>query len=473
MIEKVRIVATLGPKTNSKSIINELVLAGVNIFRLNGSHNTLSWHEKTIKRIQKIVPNIPILMDIPGKKIRTLMLKNEPSFNIGDEIILTTDLNAGSGKVKVGYNRLHKDLSKGDVVLADDGTLKFYVKKIKNNDIYLIAETDGTLRSRKGINVPNIELNMPLVTNDDKEMVQFCKKNKVDFIGISFVESKEHVAKIKKLINPDTYPRIISKVENKKGLSNCEEIIEVSDGIMIDRGDLSVETELNNLTINQKEIIKSANNFSKPVIVATEVLHSMIKNNYPTKAEVSDISNAVLDGCSALMLSGETAIGKFPIEAVCQMRSIINATEKYIIHSLNNKVFSNKIGVAAAKAIALIAKETNITKVIAITRSGFAARMLSYQNIQSPIIAVSDDKESSKSFNIFPGVEGTYYPKKFPSKTLNHIPSILNYLWKVNKVKPADNVIVAAVAYPNSGNRMNLIETHTISDLIETLNWEK
>ena len=294
--------------------------AGMSVARLNGSHSDLEWHRETIAEIRETVPGVPILLDIPGRKIRTIQLKHEPKFECDDRLILTTDTqHDGAKKVPVNYANLHNNLKEGDTIFADDGTLRFTVEKVEGNDIHVNAETAGCLRSRKGINVPYVQLDMPQVTPRDEEMIAFAKDTGVDFIGLSFVESAEHVEAIRNMIG-DTSPRIIAKVENQGGIDKMEEISEVADAIMIDRGDLSVETNLRSVAILQKKIIRAARQYSRPVIVATEMLHTMMHNPYPTKAEVSDITNAVLDGCAAIMLSGETAIGDFPLETVQVMR---------------------------------------------------------------------------------------------------------------------------------------------------------
>ena len=224
MTNKVKIIVTIGPKTANKVFLKKLFREGMSIARLNGSHNNLNWHKNTIKLIQDVLPDIPILFDIPGKKIRTIQLTHEPSFKKGDEIILTTDQNF-NGKVKVPVNNLnlHLSLSKNDIILADDGTLKFVVKEVRNKDIICRAESTGKLKSAKGINVPYVNIKGPLVTERDGKLIKFCKSNKVDFVGISFVESAKHIEKIRDLIKGTT-PRIVAKVENSIGLKNVEEI---------------------------------------------------------------------------------------------------------------------------------------------------------------------------------------------------------------------------------------------------------
>ncbi|MEO8172460.1 MAG: pyruvate kinase [Sediminibacterium sp.] len=470
-----RIVATIGPATNNADSLKALHSAGMSIARLNGSHNALDWHAEIIALIHKVLPDTPILLDIPGRKIRTTQLAHEPIFLIGDIIILTTDTSFdGREKVPVNYDQLHNDLQAGQTVLADDGTLRFTITEINGRDIHLRAETPGCLKSKKGINVPYVKLNTQLVTDRDRMMIKFAQENGVDFIGLSFVESKEHVEAIRELIKPLSYPRIISKIENQGGINNMVDIIEASDGIMIDRGDLSMETELDSIALKQKEIILSARRYAKPVIVATELLHSMIENSFPTKAEVCDISNAVLDGCAAVMLSGETAIGKYPIEAVALMSRVVEKSETYKRKLDNEKYTSNNrsaIPVAIGDAIEVICKESSVTKIVAITRSGFAAKTLSTRNLALPILAVSDDEIAAKSFNFFPGVQGLFYPEKFPKDSLDHVIKILEYLRNGHHINDQDLILVTAVGYPSSGNRMNMIQTHSVKDLAATLRW--
>ena len=472
-MSRVRIVATIGPATNNADALRALAEAGMNVARLNGSHGDLDWHRATIALLRKTLPDVPILLDIPGRKIRTVGLKHEPSFAAGDTITLTTEPDHdGSKKVPVNYDRLHEDLKPGHTILADDGTLRFTVTGVRGRDILCRAETPGTLRSRKGINVPYVKLNTALVTERDHKMVGFARETGVDFIGISFVESAAHVEAIRELSGKNG-PRIVSKVENQGGLDHMEEILAATDAAMIDRGDLSVETNLQSLTLFQKRIIDAARAAGKPVIVATEMLHTMIENDFPTKAEVSDITNAVLDGTAALMLSGETAVGKHPVSAVKLMRQVANEAERYLQGKLDDAGAKRSVPRAMEDAIALICRTLPITKIVAVTRSGFAARSVAARQVRQPIIAVSNDAQAARSFNILPGVTGEHVDIEFPRTSTDHIVTCLETLWRRGRLSPEDLVLVTAVGYPKSGNRMNLIQTHAVSDLIETLGWKK
>lgn len=298
--------------------------------RLNGSHNTREWHRKTICLIKETLPSLPILLDIPGRKIRTVTLAHEPMFKAEDTIILTTDgQHDGSNKVPVNFDLFHEFMLPGFDVYADDGHLSFVVEKVLGRDVYLRAKIGGVLRSRKGINVPQARFMRSLVTEQDREMIIFAQENKVDYVGISFVESADHVAAIRGLIEKSPLS-IVAKVENQAGLNNMNEVIGAADMIMIDRGDLAVETNPDLVCLFQKQILAAANAQKTPVIVATELLNTMIEYPYPTKAEVSDITNAILDGTSFLMLSGETAIGSYPVEATAQLRRIGHAVSAYM-----------------------------------------------------------------------------------------------------------------------------------------------
>ena len=469
-MSRTQIVATIGPASATPECLRDLWDAGMSVARLNGSHSDLDWHAATIAMIRRTLPNLPILLDIPGRKIRTTQLAVEPHFKEGDTIVLTTDASyAGDDKVPVNYPDLHEDLKPGHAVLADDGTLCFKVKEVSGRDIVLEAECDGQLKSRKGINVPFVRLKTPLVTQRDRDMMAFAVEQGVDFVGISFVESARHVDAVRELAGGD-WPRIVAKVENQAGLENVVEILEATDAIMIDRGDLSVETNVENVALYQKHVLEMARRHNKPVIVATEMLHNMIVSRIPTKAEVSDITNAVLDGCAATMLSGETAVGAFPIEAVKTMRRVADAAMEHVIGPAG-KDQGLEPPQAMGDAIAMICNELAITKVVAITISGFAARIVSSRALRQPILAVSNDRMAARSFNLLSGVTGIHLDIEFSRSSTDHIAQCLEALFTRGDLTLDDVILVTSVGYPRSGNRMNLIQTHRVSDLAESLNW--
>lgn len=329
-MSRTRIIATIGPATDSAEMLIALSQAGMSVVRLNASHNTLDWHRDTIALVKRVLPTTPILLDVPGRKIRTVDLADEPVFAVGDLITLTTqEGHDGRGKVTVGSRRLHRDVSAGDRLLADDGRLRFTVVDVIGRDLRCRAEVAGRLRSRKGINVPGVELGGELVGDRDRAMLAFARENGVDLVGISFVESARHIGLVREEL-PGRRPGIVAKIETPRAVLNLEQIIDGSDAIMIDRGDLSAETNATRIGVLQKEILSRAAEFEQPVIVATELLDTMIERPYSTKAEITDITNAVLDGAAAVMLSGETAIGAYPVESVTTMRQVASAAEQYL-----------------------------------------------------------------------------------------------------------------------------------------------
>jgi len=468
-----KIVATIGPKTADPESLRALHAAGMGMARLNGSHADLAWHAETIRLIRTTLPEIPILLDIPGRKIRTALLANPPSFRTGDVIVLTgRPGHDGSDKVSVSYERLHEDLQAGNVILADDGTLRFTVVEIRGHDILCRADVDGTLKSRKGINVPYVSLRTALVTERDRTMTAFAREQGIDYVGISFVESAAHVTGIRALIGAP-WPGIVAKVENQGGLENVDEICAAADAIMIDRGDLSVETRLETMALAQKRIIRAARQAAKPVIVATEMLHTMIDNPFPTKAEVSDITNAVLDGCAATMLSGETAVGRFPVEAVTMMRTISDAAAHHYQAEMDLGTPADGFSIPGAidEAIALICRRVPVTKIVAVTKSGYAARRISSRLPRQPILAVTNEESAARSFNLLYGTLGVHVDVPFEKAGTGHIPVCLESLWRRGLIVADDLIVVTAATYPKSGNRMNLIQLHRVSDLAEVMGW--
>ncbi|MFM0290029.1 pyruvate kinase [Paraburkholderia megapolitana] len=467
---KTTIVATIGPASDNASTLLALHAAGMTVARLNGSHNNLDWHEATIALIRDTLPGLPILLDIPGRKIRTIQLREEPTFNVGDHLILTTDLSHdGSEKVPVNYDQFHSRLRAGVRIYADDGTLSFVVENVSGKDVRVVAETAGTLKSRKGINVPEIDLGQELVTPRDREMIAFARQAGVDFVGISFVESARHVEAIRSLIGAAT-PQIVAKVENQGGLDHLDEIARATDVIMIDRGDLSVETSIDHVSIYQKRIIAAAQQYGKPVIVATELLHSMIESPLPTKAEISDVTNSVIDGASAVMLSGETAVGRFPVEAVARLRSIVTLAE---IHrhasapALANAAAAHNDLRAATQALA---RTLPISKIVVLSRTGYAARLVSMAQIQQPIIAVGNDAALVRAWNLLPGTVGVYLPQvDIASDSAGTL--ALEALWASAHVTPDDVVLVVLAANNDADASLSFLQTVRVGQLAEQQAW--
>ena len=473
-MSQIKIVATIGPSTNHPDLIRQLVEAGLDVARLNGAHADLHWHSQAIDLLRRVAPEVPILLDLPGSKVRARELEHELSFDAGDRVIFTTSQErCDAKKVPVSGASLHQNLAVGDVLSADDGAITFTVLKIVGEDVICQAQCAGTLSSGKGITLPP-SVRTDQLTDRDREIIDFAKDKGVDFVGVSFVSCAEHVERVG-VFTGKRGPRIIAKIETQEGLDHLEAIAASADGLLVDRGDLSVQTSLETMILSQKRIVEVARATATPVIIATEMLHSMIENPNPTKAEVCDISNAVLDGASALMLSGETAIGKFPVQAVSIMRRIAAAVADHDQVNLDRQaeVRTGAIPPAMSEAVSMMARRLPVTKIVAITIGGYAARMVAASRPRQPILAVSNDRATVRSLNLLAGTEGVHVEVEFKRSSTDHIAKCLEILWRRGKVVDEDLVLVTSLGYPRPGNRMNMIQMHSIADLAEALQWKQ
>jgi pyruvate kinase len=475
-MKKTKIIGTIGPITADSKSIQQLIDAGMNIVRLNGSHNIKQWHKKTIETVREVDPSVPILLDLTGRKVRTALNTPDIPFEKDDTIILTTESDDGvsENKATVNYPDLHNDLKAGDTILADDAQFRFVVEKIEGKDIFCKCQSKGVLKKGKGINVPYVKLNTPLVTEKDYDLIEFCIENKVDFVGVSFVESALHVNKIKELLKGSDI-QVIAKVENQFALDNLDEILEAASGILIDRGDLGAETEIFNLSIKQKEIVGRANHYGKPVIVATEMLHTMITSPVPTKAEINDITNAVLDQCTAVMLSGESAVGEYPVEAVQTMTSVIEAAEAFAdkgSQKVKQTFHENESSVSHAIGLAItqICEQKIVDKIVCVSLTGYSAQMISHFRPSQEILVATDNASTARKLGIYWGVTPFALDLKFDPEQTQHILDAVKHLYQNDVLKKADTVLITAVKYPKN-SFMNFIEIHNVGKLAEMLSW--
>ena len=336
-MKKTKIICTLGPATDEESILMTMIQSGMDIARLNFSHGTKEEHAARIAMIrragEKLDVPVGILLDTKGPEIRTgKMQNNSVSLKEGGTITLTTDEMEGtSGMISITYQQLPQEVKPGDAILIDDGILRLQVENIHDNRIECRIIVGGELRSNKGVNVPGVRVNLPALTERDKEDIHFGLEQGIDFIAASFVRSKEAIEQIRSLCEREKKQAfLIAKIENEEAIENIDEIIDAADGIMIARGDLGVEIPAEEVPYLQKMIIEKCNFKMKPVITATQMLDSMIRNPRPTRAEAADVANAIYDGTDAVMLSGESAAGKYPVEAVNMMAKIAEETEHHL-----------------------------------------------------------------------------------------------------------------------------------------------
>lgn len=335
MARKTQIVVTVGPKTESPEMIKKLIEAGMDVARFNFSHDVHESFEKRAKLIRKYSPlrkKVKILADLQGPRIRVGdMPKDGRTLKDGEKIVFTTHVCGAIKKEEVVIRDpyLHEDVKKGDVILLDNGIMEAYVTGVHEHKIEAKILRGGTLFSNKGVNLPLTKTTTSAITDKDKKDIEFIKKMKFDYVALSFVSCKEDLELLRHLLG-EGGPKIISKIETGQAIQNLHDIIELSDAIMVARGDLGIETPMEKLPLLQKEIINKTKYAGKPVITATQMLDSMVKSPHPTRAEVSDIANAVIDGTSAVMLSNETAVGDYPLEALAMMAKVAEATEDYI-----------------------------------------------------------------------------------------------------------------------------------------------
>jgi len=471
MMRKTKIVCTIGPASRSYEVIEKLIKMGMNVARLNFSHGSYKEHLQVIENIRqaslKIGQPIAILQDLGGPKIRIGKIIKEPIFlKEGSSFILTNRKVPGDEQeVSLTFPSLPQKVKKGDCIFLADGTLELKVKDFNSTDIICRVVRGGKLTSHQGVNIPNISIDIPSLTEKDYQDILFGIKNKVDFIGLSFIRRAEDVLKVRKILKENKAEEIslIAKIEKKEAVDNLKEIIEASDGIMVARGDLGVEIPLENVPLVQKNIIKKCNFIGKPVITATQMLMSMMSNPRPSRAEVTDVANAILDGTDAIMLSEETAVGNYPLEAVETMNKIALRIEKAIDYE---KILSERsISVKPTNADAIshatcqVALDLKVKAIVTFTFSGSTARMVSRYRPPVPIIAASTQDSTVKKLTLSWGV----YP--FKTEELADTDDMITRSRKValetGLVRPGEKIVITAGIPFRVPGSTNLLKVET------------
>ncbi|MBD5483985.1 MAG: pyruvate kinase [Lachnospiraceae bacterium] len=415
-MRKTKIVCTLGPATDNEDVLRQMMIEGMNVARCNFSHGTYEDHKKRMDMVKKLCKEVgkpvAILLDTKGPEVRVKDFKEgKVTLEEGQLFTLTADEVEGTKDiVSVTYNRLYEDLEEGMRVLIDDGLIEMTVEKVDKNNIVCRVINGGVVSNHKGVNVPDVDLSMPYISDKDREDILFGIEQDVDFIAASFVQKKEDILQLRKLLekNGGEDIRIIAKIENAQGVANVDDIIEVSDGIMVARGDMGVEIPYEEVPVIQKKIISKVYRSGKQVITATQMLESMIKNPRPTRAETTDIANAVYDGTSAIMLSGETAAGAYPVEAVRTMVRIAERTEQDVDYRKrffqNEREVNPDITDAICHATCTTALDLNAKAIVTVTKSGTSARMISRYRPTSDIISCATTEKVCRQLSLTWGV---------------------------------------------------------------------
>lgn len=469
---KTKIVATLGPASNSDERIADLIKAGVRIFRVNTSHGTPEFHRGNIESVRRIAKEVGlyvgVLLDLQGPKIRVGNLKQELDLKNGDKYtikpILETD---EEGVIPVDYKGIDKDVKPGDKVLLNDGKITLRALDVREGEVDVEVVHGGPLTSRKGLNIPGTTASLSAVTERDVDFIKFGVDCKVDYIALSFVRTRDDIVLAKKYIHDfgGEIP-VIAKIEKPQAIDNLNSIIAASDGVMVARGDLGIELSPEQVPLMQKRIIEEANAQRRAVITATQMLESMIESPIPTRAEASDVANAILDGSDAVMLSAETAVGDFPVEAVSMMSLIAKNIESSDAYKSNQ--YADKAreiyeldSQAIASAVIRMANEVEISAIVAFTRSGYTGRLLSKAKPSVPIFAITDREEVCRRLALFWDVYPftMEYEKNFTEDLLKKLDDMLI---EEKLLNPGDKIIITGGLPEMAMGRTNFIRLHQV-----------
>ena len=457
-LNKTKIIATLGPASSSKTMMSKLISSGVDVFRINFSHARHEDVERIVSDIKNLRikhnKHVSILGDLQGPKIRLGNVVKNTSLVKGDVITLTTKSvkNGNNEKVNINYADFAKDVKRGEAVLIDDGKLILEVQKTdKINIVELKVVQGGVLSSNKGVNLPNTKISMPALTYKDVKDAKLAAKLAVDWIALSFVRSKNDVLQLKAIIDKNSeHPiPVISKIEKPQAIKKMDQILRVSDGLMVARGDLGIEIPAEEVPLHQKILVKKANEARKPIIVATQMMESMIDNLTPSRAEVNDVANSVMDGADCIMLSGETSIGKYPCEVVKKIGEIISSVEgsqpvknKFIIPKLKTDRILTK---TICRHAALIANELKASAVCTLTNSGYTGWQISSWRPNCLVLVFTSNKRILSQLNLLWGVKCVYYNKlQSTDKTVEDV----NALALQNRYVKKGNTVVNLAAMP-------------------------
>ncbi len=461
-MKKTKIVATLGPSCADKEVLRNMFLEGVNVCRLNCSHGSHEDHKKSIDLIRELNIemglNVAILADLQGPKIRTYEMENNGvMMENGAFVTIVTDRIVGTkDKFGISYAQMPRDVKVGERILLDDGKLMMEIVKT-DGDSEILAKVihGGILSSKKGVNLPNTKISLPSLTEKDLIDLDFALKEEVDWIGLSFVRSARDIIELKHIIAlQHAKALVVAKIEKPEAIDDIDEIVKATDALMVARGDLGVEVPYQNVPLIQKMLIRKGHQHAKPVIVATQMMESMITNITPTRAEVNDVANAVLDGADAVMLSGETSVGKFPVEVIQTMTNIVKEMENfegiYNKEQLPEKTQSRFISDSICFNACRLAQRVEADAIITMSYSGYTAYKIASQRPNAPIYVFTGNKEIITQLNLVWGVKAFYYDVKV--STDHTIADIKYLLTKEGLLKQGDLVInIASIPIEENG----------------------
>jgi len=476
---RTKIVATIGPACSTADALLRLFEAGVDVCRLNFSHGTLDSHVKTLGMIRDAAAQfghpVAVLGDLCGPKIRVGQVKDiDESGGMpvkqGDGLTIQRKPIVGEKlRISSTYDHIVDDVQVGDRVLIEDGLLRFFVIDKTADELHLSATVAGVIKTGKGINLPHTKLNVPAITEKDWEAIEFSIDEGIDYLAMSFVRRADEIQHVREhLRNKMSDIQLIAKIEKSEAVTNIKSIIDAADGLMIARGDLGVEMDVAQVPIIQKDLVRKCQSAGKPVIVATQMLQSMIENSSPTRAEVSDVANAIFDGTDALMLSGETSVGRFPAGAVLTMAHVAEVTEKYIDtvrpHFEPLKLDGLQMSMAVANGVRQMAADLKMKLVVVYSQTGSTARIFSKTRFPIPIIALSSDPRALRRMSLHYGVQ----PQELaPPKDITElIEAVDQMLQKQKYAQPGDRIVIVAGSSLGTPGTLNSVVLHTVGDQI-------
>ncbi len=465
-MRKTKIICTIGPASESEEKLRELMIAGMNVARFNFSHGSHEEHKKKFDRVIKISNELGIpvatLLDTKGPEIRLKDIEGgKIELVAGQKFILTTeDILGNNEKVSITYKNLKNDISAGTTILIDDGLIEMVVDSIEETDIICTVVNGGPISNHKGVNVPGAVLSMPYISEVDRSDIMFGCDMGFDFIAASFVRCKEDILEVRKILDEhNSHMKIIAKIENMQGIENLEDILTVSDGIMVARGDMGVEIPMEEVPVVQKRMIKMAEAQGKHVVTATQMLDSMIKNPRPTRAEVADVANAIYDGTTAIMLSGESAAGLYPVEAVKTMSQIAERAEQDIDYNSRMKrrehIDSFDVTTAISHATCTTAMDLKVAAIITVTISGFTAGMISRYKPSCPIIACSVSPRICRQLSLSWGVTPIWIARESTAEDL--FDEAVRAAEEAGYIKKGDKVVLTAGVPLGVSGRTNML----------------
>jgi pyruvate kinase len=470
--KKTKIVCTIGPVTENEKSLTELVQAGMNVMRLNFSHGDFAEHQPRVNNIRKINKklgtSVAILQDLGGPKIRigefdggSTILKPGATFTLTTEKIM-----GNANKVSINYPLLPKEVKVGDPILLHDGKKELVVTAIKGKEVICKVIIGGEIKNKRGVNLPGSDLSVSSITEKDREDLKFGLKNKVDYIALSFVRRPEDIIELRKILGKAKCDaRIIAKIETPQALRNIDEIISLTDGIMVARGDLAIEIPAEDVPLAQKMLIQKCNQAGKPVITATQMLESMITSPVPTRAEVSDIANAILDGTDAIMLSEETTLGQYPLQAVKMMSRVAKKIEgdshyRELVHGRTYTDPVKRISDAVGNGVIEVAKEAGAKLIVAFTDGGFSARLISRYKPEQPVLALTPREKTQKQLSLSYGCISAVTPK------FSHVTDVIKaskaVALKEKLVKKGDKIVIVfglPLGQKTGGTNSIIVET--------------